>query len=99
MSGKGGKAKGKSEGINTENQVQLSKTRYATVSEFRGKIRVDIREFYLNNEGVACPGKKGVSLVLEDWIKLKDSIDKIDEIIKKLSGDEIVEDDSSSESD
>lgn len=86
----------------SNNQIQLSKTRYVTVSEFRNKVRVDIREFYINNEGKPCPGKKGVSLSLEDWKKLTDNIDKIDKIVKRLNGDvdekDVVDDSSSSDS-
>ena len=38
--------------------IQLSKMRYATVSEFRGKVMVGIREFY-EADGELRPGKKG----------------------------------------
>lgn len=38
--------------------IQLARMRYATVSEFRGKAMVGIREFY-EKDGEMRPGKKG----------------------------------------
>ena len=38
---------------------QLSKTRFVNVREFRGKVLVDIREYYNNSDGDLKPGKKG----------------------------------------
>lgn len=42
-----------------------------------GLVFVDIREFY-GAEGDEKPGKKGISLSLEQWKTLKQSIDTID---------------------
>lgn len=39
------------------------------VREFKGKVYVDIREFYEKN-GELLPGKKGISLTPEQWRKL-----------------------------
>lgn len=61
---------------------QLSNNRFITVSEFRGKTRVDIREFYLNDDGEKKPGKKGISLSLQEWEKLKELTSKIDKAAK-----------------
>ncbi len=66
-----------------DTSFQLSNNRYVTVSEFRNKVRVDIREFYMNDEGQKKPGKKGISLSLDEWKKLKDMVGKIDKAIKK----------------
>jgi len=41
--------------------AQLGKMRYATVSEFRGRKMVNIREFY-DADGELRPGKKGYLL-------------------------------------
>jgi hypothetical protein len=38
--------------------LQISKNRFVTVSEFRGKVMVGIREFY-EADGELKPGKKG----------------------------------------
>jgi len=39
---------------------------------------VDIREYYLDNAQELKPGKKGISLTVEQWNKLKESIQVID---------------------
>ena len=38
--------------------LQIGKLRYVSVSEFRGKPYVNIREYY-DDKGVEKPGKKG----------------------------------------
>ncbi|XP_064609778.1 activated RNA polymerase II transcriptional coactivator p15-like [Liolophura sinensis] len=68
-------------GKNGEMMFQLSRMRYATVSEFRGKVMVSIREYY-EAEGELRPGKKGISLSLEQWNKLKELTEEIDDEIK-----------------
>ena len=61
----------------------LDSKRRITVHKFKGQIKVDIREFYDDN-GVMKPGKKGISLSLENWKKLKGFLDDIDESIDNL---------------
>lgn len=68
-----------------EKKFMLSKNRFATVREFRGRVMVDIREFYTDSEGDLKPGKKGISLSTDQWAKLKDRIDDIDEAVKDMS--------------
>lgn len=69
-------------GPNGELMFQLARMRYATVSEFRGKVLVSIREYY-EKDGDLRPGKKGISLTMEQWNSLKDHIDDIDEAVRK----------------
>jgi hypothetical protein len=75
-------------------KFQLSNMRFASVSEYKGKMRVDIREYYLDDKGDKRPGKKGISLSKDEWAKLKDYVEEIDKVVTK--GDII---DSSSDSD
>ena len=56
----------------------LTAKRRVTVSEFRGKLQVDIREYY-EADGEMKPGRKGICLPLDQWEKLKTLIPKIDE--------------------
>ena len=62
--------------------------RRATVSKFKGQIRVDIREFYIDNTAASgsggngetrlLPGKKGISLSLQEYESFKMQIAAID---------------------
>ncbi|ESP00724.1 hypothetical protein LOTGIDRAFT_112486, partial [Lottia gigantea] len=62
---------------------QLARMRYVSVSEFRGKVMVGIREYY-DADGEMRPGKKGISLSLEQWAALKDHMEDIDAAIKRM---------------
>ncbi|XP_028162260.1 RNA polymerase II transcriptional coactivator [Ostrinia nubilalis] len=53
------------------------------VREFKGKVYVDVREFYEKN-GDLLPGKKGISLTPEQWRKLLSLGDEINETISTL---------------
>ncbi|XP_078434107.1 RNA polymerase II transcriptional coactivator KIWI-like [Wolffia australiana] len=59
---------------------EISKNRKVSVRSWQGKIVVDIREFY-SKDGKDFPGKKGISLTLDQWNTLKDHIGEIDEAI------------------
>jgi len=80
---KGEKASKSTKGPGGEVMFQLAKMRYATVSEFRGKVMVGIREYY-EKDGKLLPGKKGISLSAEQWQALKDNIGDIDECLNKF---------------
>lgn len=60
----------------------LGRTRFAKLTEFKGKWYVDIREFY-DAGGEMKPGKKGIMLQLDQWRKLAEAVDEIDAAIKK----------------
>ncbi|KAG6874486.1 hypothetical protein C0995_010396 [Termitomyces sp. Mi166 len=59
--------------------VDLGKKKRATVRSFKGTPLIDIREFY-GNDGDEKPGKKGISLTLEQWETLKKSTETLDEL-------------------
>ncbi|EME27694.1 Activated RNA polymerase II transcriptional coactivator p15 [Galdieria sulphuraria] len=61
---------------------ELSKTRRVTVRKFSGKMLVDIREYYNNGETLA-PGRKGISLSIEQYEKLKSYLADIDDAIQR----------------
>ena len=60
--------------------------RRCTVSKFKGKVRVDIREYYQDESGEMRPGKRGLSLSAEEWQKLESYVSLINEAIDELSG-------------
>ncbi|KAK0212660.1 transcriptional Coactivator p15-domain-containing protein [Desarmillaria ectypa] len=59
--------------------IDLGKKKRATVRSFKGMPLLDIREFY-GQEGDEKPGKKGISLSLEQWKSLKNGVDIIDRL-------------------
>ena len=50
------------------------------MSSFKGKLLIDIREYYGDDHDLK-PGKKGISLSVEQWKKLKDNLAAIDDKI------------------
>ncbi|XP_034839833.1 RNA polymerase II transcriptional coactivator-like [Maniola hyperantus] len=50
------------------------------IREFKGKVYVDIREFYEKN-GEMLPGKKGISLTPDLWRKLLSLSNEINEAV------------------
>ncbi|XP_022099669.1 activated RNA polymerase II transcriptional coactivator p15-like [Acanthaster planci] len=68
-----------------DHMYPLSRQRFVSVREFRGKVLIDIREYYTDNSGELKPGKKGISLTVEQWEKLKDSVDEVSNSVRELS--------------
>ena len=64
-------------------EFHLSSKRKVTVRDFRGKPLVDIREFY-EKDGEMAPGRKGISLTIDQYQKLKSYISDIDKAIESL---------------
>ncbi|XP_059318819.1 RNA polymerase II transcriptional coactivator KELP [Lycium ferocissimum] len=62
---------------------RLSHKRRVTITEFRGKTLVSIREYY-NKEGKELPTAKGISLTAEQWATFKKNIPGVEKAIKKL---------------
>ena len=61
---------------------QIGKLRFISVSQFKGKPYINIREYY-DDHGVQKPGKKGISLPGDQWDKLKTLINQVDKDLKK----------------
>ncbi|KAI1662672.1 PC4-domain-containing protein [Daldinia decipiens] len=55
----------------------LGGTRRATISSFKGKTFVNIREYYTDASGDLKPGKKGITLSPEQYNKLLEAIPSI----------------------
>ncbi|KAJ8245757.1 hypothetical protein COCON_G00235110 [Conger conger] len=67
-----------------DNMFQIGRMRYVTVRDFRGKVLIDIREYWTDPSGEMKPGKKGISLNPEQWSQLKEQISDIDDAVKGL---------------
>jgi len=76
-SGAGGSKSKQSE----EESWPLDKTRMVKINEFKGRVFVDIREYYEAN-GELKPGKKGISLSASQYQKLKEILPEVDEALK-----------------
>ncbi|KAF7198758.1 activated RNA polymerase II transcriptional coactivator p15 [Nothobranchius furzeri] len=74
----------KSSGNGSDNMFQIGKMRYVSVRDFKGKVLIDIREYWMNPDGEMKPGKKGISLNPEQWNQLKDQIAEIDDAVKRI---------------
>jgi uncharacterized protein (DUF3820 family) len=65
--------------------LKLDKFKRLSLRKYKGKLLIDIREFYLDKfSGELKPGKKGIALNLENWNKIKNHISDIDEGIENM---------------
>ncbi|XP_051748466.1 SUB1 regulator of transcription b [Ctenopharyngodon idella] len=78
----GGSAK--SDRNSDDNMFQIGKLRYVSVRDFKGKVLIDIREYWMDQAGEMKPGKKGISLNPEQWNQLKEQMSDIDDAVKRL---------------
>jgi len=62
-----------------EKYIDLGKKKRVTVRSFKGIPLLDIREFY-GADGQEKPGKKGISLTLDQWEVLRESASMIDQL-------------------
>ncbi|CAH0384352.1 unnamed protein product [Bemisia tabaci] len=63
-----------------EHSWLLEKMKFVKVREFKGKVMVDIREFY-EKDGDLLPGRKGISLSAAQWKKLVGVVDEVNAAI------------------
>ena len=70
--------------FNSEGKLDLPGKRQLDVRTFKGKVYIDIREYY-EKDGEMLPGKKGISLTREQWAIIRDNVDAIDTRAKNLA--------------
>mmetsp|Transcript_39250 Transcript_39250/g.44690 ORF Transcript_39250/g.44690 Transcript_39250/m.44690 type:complete len:162 (+) Transcript_39250:45-530(+) len=69
--------------IKDEVHFELSSKKKCIVRKFRGKVLIDLREFW-EKDGQLLPTKKGVALNSEGWAQLKKWIPYIDSSIEEM---------------
>ncbi|KAI9858249.1 MAG: hypothetical protein M1824_004419 [Vezdaea acicularis] len=63
---------------------EISASRRVVISEFKGKKMINIREYYLKNDtGEWLPGKKGISLTLEQYSQLVNILPSVEALLAK----------------
>ncbi|GLI82263.1 hypothetical protein PoHVEF18_010693 [Penicillium ochrochloron] len=67
---------------NGDQYWEISKMRRVTVSEFRGKTMVSVREYY-EKDGQELPGKKGISMTLDQFSAFIKLLPDIEQAVKK----------------
>ncbi|CAB4384665.1 unnamed protein product [Rhizophagus irregularis] len=67
-----------------ETYFKLSNKKRVTIREWKNMVLIDFREFFETKDGKTQPTKKGISLQLEQWNKLKELVSDIDNEIRKL---------------
>merc|ERR1712227_921995 len=71
-----------------EKTWHLDKDRHVTLKKFHGQIIVDVREFYVDKlSREMTPGKKGISLTLEQFKKFKSLFSILDESFPTFSAE------------
>ncbi|GMS91906.1 hypothetical protein PENTCL1PPCAC_14081 [Pristionchus entomophagus] len=67
-----------------DEMIEIGKMKFATVRSFKGQTYVDIREYYMDKtSGEMRPGKKGISLNVEQYDNFKKAIGDIDKKLAK----------------
>ncbi|XP_058789410.1 activated RNA polymerase II transcriptional coactivator p15 [Phymastichus coffea] len=82
----GSNKKAKTQGSMQENDQgevfwDLGASKRITVRSFKGKLLIDIREYY-DDKGTMKPGKKGIALQTTNWNALKSVFDEVDNYVK-----------------
>ncbi|KAF2234268.1 PC4-domain-containing protein [Viridothelium virens] len=60
---------------------ELSKNRRVGISEFKGKRMINIREYY-EKDGKSLPGKKGISLPIDQFTAFVEALPAIERVLR-----------------
>jgi len=63
-------------------------TRRVTVNSFKGAVMVNIREYY-EADGKKMPGKKGISMPMDQWAALMEVLPQIEGVLRE-KGESVV---------
>lgn len=71
-----------------ETRIDLGDNRFVSVSTYRGRSYVDMREFFFLENGELRPTKKGIALKPAEWKQLISSADRVNSDLKKAPKNE-----------
>lgn len=66
-----------------QSSTHLSPIKRVDVRSFKGRVLVDIRQFFRGPDGTTMPSKKGIALTIPQWRRLQEAMGDID---SKLRG-------------
>lgn len=66
---------------NAKDGFELGRLRKISVSEFKGRKFVNIREYYTDDAGDLKPGKRGIALQYDQWHNLLDVKDEVNNAV------------------
>ncbi|CAG8889503.1 unnamed protein product [Penicillium egyptiacum] len=67
---------------NGDRYWEISKMRRVTISSFRGKTQVNVREYY-EKDGQELPGKKGISMPVDQFAAIVSILPEIEKVLKE----------------
>jgi predicted transglutaminase-like cysteine proteinase len=69
--------------VDSSNQISfdLDEKKKIQVREFNKKVYVDIRDFYMKENGQSAPSRKGISLTVDNWEKFLGVIEEVNKAI------------------
>ncbi|KAJ5486357.1 ssDNA-binding transcriptional regulator [Penicillium desertorum] len=67
---------------NGDRYWEISKMRRVTISSFRGKTQVNVREYY-EKDGQELPGKKGISMPVDQFAAIVSLLPEIEKALKE----------------
>ncbi|CAI7570838.1 unnamed protein product [Penicillium glandicola] len=67
---------------NGDRYWEISKMRRLTISSFRGKTQVNVREYY-EKDGQELPGKKGISMPVDQFATIVSILPEIERALKE----------------
>ncbi|MFO8072903.1 MAG: transcriptional coactivator p15/PC4 family protein [Polyangia bacterium] len=60
----------------------------AGIKEFKGRTYIDIRIYYMDDQGDWKPTRKGVSLATDFMPELRNAVDSIEKELESMEGDQ-----------
>lgn len=57
---------------------------HVKVNLYAGEPKIHIRKYFQNNNGVWVPTRKGITLTVDEWVRMKEVFDNVDSDILRI---------------